>query len=317
MNTSDLAARLECYLALRKALGFKDRALKTLLLGFVHHVAAQGVSGPIRAQVAVDWACMGSTQLGAARQAYRLSRARGFLLHLRASMPETEVPEYGLLASGRRRQPYLFSQEAIVQLLEAASLLGPPGSLRPHTYKTLIGLLASTGLRIGEAIRLTRSEVHLHLNPPRLEILQTKFCKSRLVPLHPTTAEMLRQYERQRCRLGYDELSNAFFVSETGKHLGYYAVRLTFIGLTRRLGLCRTDGRPHANLHSLRHTFAVERLLTWYQEGVDVRALLPHLSVYLGHVRPQESYWYLTATPQLLGAAAESFQHYANAGGDL
>lgn len=238
---------------------------------------------------------------------------RGFLAHLRATVPETEVPGFGLIAGPRRPQPYLFTPEQLEALLQAAARLGPRGSLRPHTYRTLIGVLASTGLRIGEAIRLTIGDVQLKLDPPRLQIRHTKFNKSRLVPIHPTTAAALRHYAERRRRLGYDGLSEAFFVSEQGTYLVRGIVWVAFRRLTRRLGLWPSDeGRRGPTLHSLRHRFAVNRLVSWHRAKLDVKALAPHLSIYRGHVHPQESYWYFTATPELLGAAADRFERYAN-----
>jgi integrase len=238
---------------------------------------------------------------------------RGVLTHLRATVSETEVPGFGLISGARRPQPYLFTPAQLEALLQAAARLGPRGSLRPHTYQTLIGLLASTGRRIGEAIRLTIGDVQLNLDPPRLQIRHTKFNKSRLVPIHPTTAAALRHYAEQRRRLGYDGLSDAFFVSEQGAHLVSRIVWVAFRRLTRRLGLWPSDeGRRGPTLHSLRHSFAVNRLVSWYRAKLDVKALAPHLSIYLGHVHPQESYWYFTATPELLSAAADRFEGYAN-----
>jgi len=232
---------------------------------------------------------------------------------LRASEPNTEVPAYGLVASARRPQPYLLTSVQITQMLDGAANLRPRHSLRPHTYRTLMGLLACTGLRVGEAIQLNMDEVHLDNTPPYLLIRETKLKKSRFVPLHPTAAIALLQYAEQRHQLGYDALSDAFFVSETGTHLVRETVWITFVRLARRLGICPEQGR-HPTPHSLRHCFAVERLTTWYSDGLDVMALAPQLSVYLGHADPQQSYWYFTATPELLGSAAERFQHYANEG---
>jgi integrase/recombinase XerD len=224
------------------------------------------------------------------------------------------VPETGLLAALRRPHPYLFSPAQLGQLLEAVSRLGPRGSLRPHTYYALIGLLASTGLRVGEALRLSVADVRLDDDPPHLRIVQTKFGKSRLVPLHPSSAQKLRDYAQLRRRLGYHALGEVFFLSETGQALDYSVLWRTFARLTRRLGLWPVEGR-RPSLHALRHTFAVERLVSWYRAGVDVRALAPSLSVYLGHVHPEESYWYFTATPELLEAAAHLFERYAERGG--
>ena len=161
MITVDLHVLLDGYLALREALGFRVHAERTLLRDFVRFVEAKGCPDPIRAQLAVEWACSSSSSRGASGQASRLSMARGFLSHLRATIPETEVPDYGLVAAAQRPKPYLFSQEELNALIEAASKAGPKGSLRPYTLSTLIGLLASTGLRIGEAIRLTVDDVRL------------------------------------------------------------------------------------------------------------------------------------------------------------
>lgn len=314
MTPADLKLSMEYYLAVRSALGFADRAAKTLLPDFVYFLNERRGAGPIRAEMAVDWACSGKHGVSSSGQATRLTMARGFLAHLRASEPDTEVPEFGLIAGTRRPQPYLLTRTQIAELLDAAARLGPHGALRPHTYRTLIGLLACTGLRVGEAIRLTVDDVFLDSAPPHLLIRESKFKKSRLVPLHPTAASALQQYVEQRHRLGYDALSDAFFVSESGSHLIRETVWMMFIRLTRQLGICPERGRRRPTPHSLRHSFAVERLTSWYSAGRDVTALAPQLSVYLGHVDPQQSYWYFTATPALLDLAAKRFQHYANEG---
>ena len=310
MSPSELKRHLAAYIALRDALGFQMHAEQTLLYDFVDFVIASGQTEPIHAQSAVDWACSNDSQWRTGSAARRLSMARGFLTYLRAQVPETEVPGPGLIVGSRRRKPYLFDPPQIDTLMQAALQARPRGSLRPHTLATLIGLLASTGLRVGEAIRLTISDVGLDLEPPRLHIIQTKFHKSRIVPLHYTSAEQLRRYSQTKITLGYDALSDNFFVSEQGQALSRHALGRWFSRLCRRQGLWPTDEGRRPSLHSLRHSFAVERLRRWYQEGMDVQALLPNLSVYLGHVRPQESFWYLTATPELLTAASKRFANY-------
>ena len=161
----------------------------------------------VEPQIALDWACMPSPGRGLAGQTSRLKVVRGFLSHLQAAMPETEVPGPGMLAKVRRPKPYLYSRQQIETLIAAASLLRPKGSLRPHTFATLIGLIASTGLRVSEAIGLTVRDMHLDADPSHFEVLQTKFRKSRLVPLHSTTADQLRLYAQERKRLHYDGLS--------------------------------------------------------------------------------------------------------------
>jgi len=150
-----------------------------------------------------------------------------------------------------------------------------------------------------------------------VHIRETKFHKSRFVPLHPTAAAALHRYSALRTAYRYDALTDVFFVSERGNALTYDAISACFAQLCQQIGLWPTPEGRRPTLHALRHAFAIERIRRWYQEGVDVQALLPHLSVYLGHVRPQESYWYLTATPELFTAAAARFQRYAALGDTL
>ena len=240
--------------------------------------------------------------------------ARGFLTYLRATLPETEVPERHCIAAARRPKPFLFRTAQLHALMQAAQQAGPRGTLRPYTLSTLIGLLASTGLRAGEALRLTMADVELDREPPVLHIRETTFHKSRLVPLHASTADHLRHYQAMRRYLRYDALSEVFFISDKGTALNYSALARWFTTRCGQLGIAPITDARRPTLHALRHTFAVERMRRWYEAGADVRALLPTLSVYLGHVRPQDTYWYLSATPELLTAAAAKFQHYAARG---
>lgn len=314
MHTDFLDTQFAAYLGLREALGFQMHAAKLLLPEFVAFLQAQDLPGPIRARLALEWACQASAHRGPGGAARRLSMARGFLASLQAAAPETEVPDTGLLPSPRRPTPYLFTPTQLTALFEATQASRPCTSLRPHTLSTLIGLLASTGVRVGEALRLQTGDVKLDLEPPQLHILETKFHKSRIVPLHPSTADRLRHYAVRRAHWHYDALSDALFVSERGQPLQHHALHSWFTRLCRRLALAPTRGRRGPCLMSFRHTFAVTRMRRWYEQGQDVQALLPHLSVYLGHIRPQESYWYLTAVPELLNAAAQQFQTYVMGG---
>jgi integrase/recombinase XerD len=315
MNPGPLQLHLEAYLALESALGLPLRAREKQLRHFVAFVEASGLVGPIPAQLALDWACATSDRCGISGQAARLSLVRRFLLHLSSVVPGTEVPSPALVARPRRRIPFLFSAGEISDLLQVASALEPQASLRPHTISTILGLLASSGLRSSEALQLTVTDVWLDRDPPQLEIRQSKFHKSRRVPIHETTAHKLRAYADQRCRLHYDGLSDYFFVSERGGRMRYMALYNTFQKLVSGLGIVAKGGSRKPSLHSLRHGFAVDRLRTWYQQGADVRAKLPELSVYLGHLEPAHTYWYLSATPELLGEAARLFSDYAKGGG--
>ncbi len=315
MNPAELERRLAAYIAVRQTLGYAMRAERTLLFDFKRFITERGVMNPIRAQMAVDWATQSSGR-GVAGAATRLTMARRFLLHLRGSYPDTEIPGINLLATARRPTPYLFSEAEVTALIEASRKIGPRGSLRPLTLATLIFLLDSTGLRVGEVVHLSIGDVMLTAAPPRLVIRDTKFGKSRLVPLHPTTAVILAQYVAERKRLSYDGLSDAFFISERGAAFSVSSLGRWFGQLVLRVGLWPEKGKRWPCLRSFRHTFAVRRLRTWYEEGADVTTLLPHLSVYLGHLSPKETYWYLTSTPELLGVAADRFRSYVGKGGD-
>ena len=315
MNSVFLFDKLERYLALRRAFGFNMRPEERLLRDFAIFVEGCGLDGPITAQVAVDWACSTSKCCGPGGQSRRLSVARGFLQYLCAIDSDTQVPSSGLLPHMIRPTPYIYSDAEIEALITAAKQLGPKGSLRPYSYATLIGLLASTGLRAGEAIRLQINDMNLDDSPPLLKILHTKFRKSRLVPIHRSVANALREYSNQKQCLGYEGLCDTFFVSESGIPFKYRAVSWTFVSLARKIGIRGPVGEKGPSLHSLRHTFAVRRLLSWYREGVNVRERLPELSVYMGHVRPEGTYWYLTATPELFRLASDRFEDNTIFGG--
>jgi integrase/recombinase XerD len=314
MNSNALQTRLDAYLALREALGFATRAPRKLLQDLVADLAQHGDGHPMRAHLAVAWACHASATRGPSGQPARLSAARGFLLHLHARLPETEVPEGSLLAAPRRPHPYLFSATDIRRILDDAGRMGPRGSLRPWTHQTLCGLLACTGLQPREARNRLVPAVQLAERPPRLLLRQTKFHTSRWVPRHLTAAAPLRHYAHLRRALPYDGLSAVFFRSAQGRPLDLHTLHRTFQRLLRRLGITPPPGRRRPTRHAFRHTFAVNRLCHWYEAGVAAHALLPNLSVYLGHLNPASSYWYLTATPALRGAAAQRFARDAGTG---
>ena len=315
MTPSELTARMESYLSLRRAMGFPMRAEEPRLRDFVAFVTAKNAGERISAQLALDWACS-SPRGGIWSRAGRLSTVRGLLQYLSAFDSTVEVPQAGLLAGRRRNKPYLFSAAEVERLLDGASRLQSESEFWPQTVATVIGLVASTGIRSREALKLAVADVQLDLDPPRLLIRDTKFYKSRLVPLHATTAAKLREYADQRRRLGYDGRCMAFFISERGKQARYSRLYRCVRDLVRNLGI-----QPHPvsgrfpGLHSLRHAFAVQRLVTWQEQGLDIRALLPHLSVYLGHRDPVDTYWYLTASPALLTTAAERFEGFVEKGG--
>ncbi len=316
---TDLGRHLEAYLAIRDALGLAAGARPRLLHSFLDHACAATAPGmPIRAADALTWACDHAPPgCGDAGKAYRLTVARGFLAYLSGVVPGTEVPSHNLLASQRRRRPYILSDTEIEVLAAAAAKAPLRGSLRPVMLPALLGLLASTGLRIGEAVRLTVDDVQLEARPAHLRVLQTKFQNSRLVPLHPTTATALAAYLRCRQELGYHALSDIVFPTAGGSPLDVGLLGVWFGKLTCKLGIWPADkAARRPSLHSFRHSFAIRRLQVWHEAGVDVQALLPTLPVYLGHVRPEDTYWYLTATPDLLRVAGARFASDGMVGGE-
>ena len=300
---SALHRDLNDYLAIRRALGYKLQRTALLLADFVAHMEANGADA-ITTDAALAWASLPPN--GASDWwAQRLSVVRGFARHLHAIDPTHEVPPVGLLPGrSHRATPYLYSDVDIVALMAAARSVRSP--LRAATFETLVGLLAVTGLRIGEALRLDRDDVDLVEGV--LTIRFTKFGKSREVPLHPSTVAALRAYSEHRCRMGRRLRTTTFFVSIFGDRLNYDSVHRTFHRLVRRLGPQPHSKHHSPRLHDLCHTFAVRTLLDWYRDGADVSRRLHRLSTYLGHIDPSATYWYLSAAPELLALAAERLE---------
>ena len=295
---SALDAHVEDYLRLRRALGFKLERHGLVLPQLVAYLEAAGAA-TVTSELAIAWAGLPK---GARPNhwAARLAVARGFARYLQTIDPATEVPPPGVFPARRHRPtPYLWSQEEIRRLLEGARALRSP--LRAATHEALFGLLATTGMRLGEAIGLGRDDVDLVAGV--ITIREAKFDRSRLVPLHPTTAEALSRYVARRDRLCLRPRSTAFFLSSAGTALQRSAVDKTLRKITTSLGIRTATVRPRA--HDLRHSFAVATLTGWLRSGVSVDELMAVLSTYLGHVSPADTYWYLSASPELMTLAAE------------
>jgi integrase len=223
----------------------------------------------------------------------------------------TEIPHNGLLGkSSRRIQPHIFSDKEISLLMKAAGELSPVDGIRPRTYKALFGILASTGLRITEAIRLRRAD--LDLEKGVLQIVESKFRKSRLVVIHPTTSIQLHAYAHFRDQYHYPARDpDAFFLSERGKPLNYAMAEHAFRGISRQLGWDTSTDQPRPRLYDFRHTFACRRLLQWYKDGTDVEHAIASLSTYMGHECLRDTYWYLTGIPELLHIVTKRFECFA------
>jgi len=300
----DLRKALADYLALRRSLGFKLEWAEPQISAFLDHLE-QAKSPVITTALAVEWAILpeGRTRTW---WAHRLTYVRSFARYVHSLDPRNDVPPVDLIPVSYKRRPvYLYSEEDVRALLAAAGELKDP--LRALTYSTLIGLLAATGMRVGEAIAMDRRDVDR--KEAVLTIRDGKFGKSREVVVHPTTIHALRRYARRRDRTFPRGACPAFFVSLANKRLLRQNVHATFVRLRDRAGLAdRKPRRPR--IHDLRHSFVCWTLSEWYRSGVDVERRLPLLSTYLGHVDPKTTYWYLSATPELMGHAVKRLEDH-------
>lgn len=297
---SGLAQDLADYLQLRHSLGHELADSVRLLPRFVSYLDAHDAP-TVTIEMALGWAQHAATGKGVTIGPRRMTAVRGFARYLAGIDAGTEVPPLGLMPLRQRwRQPFIYSAADIDAVMGQArdAIVSP---LRAATYTTLIGLLASSGMRIGEAIKLDRADVDW--TEGVLLIRESKFGKSRLVPLHPSSIQALSDHAQLRDELQPRPKGPSFFVSLTRNRLSYAVVSQTFRQLVGNAGVGADAPRP-PRLHDLRHSFAVRTLLGWYRSGEDVQAKIPSLSTYLGHRDPASTYWYLSAAPELLALAA-------------
>lgn len=295
---SALSKHVEDYLRLRRALGFKLEREGQLLGQFVAYLETVGAA-TLTSEIAVAWARQ-PVGVQPNHWAKRLGVVRNFAAYLQTIDPATEVPPSGVFPARRRRPaPYLWSQSDICRLLEGARALASP--LRAATHEALFGLLAVSGMRVGEVVALQRGDVDLGNGV--ITVREAKFDRSRLVPLHSTTTGALRRYAAACDRLCPRPRSSAFFLSSTGTALNRSGVGKTFRKISIAIG-ART-ATVHPRIHDLRHSFAVQTLIEWQRSGVNIDEHIVVLSTYLGHVSPAGTYWYLSASPELMELAAE------------
>jgi integrase len=295
----DLRSALERYLTTRKALGYKYENQTRYLADFVIFMENREAM-TITTKLAMEWATLPRDRHASWK--LRLTAVRGFARHVASFDSRTEVPPVGILPGWQRAMPYVYSDAEIDALLAAALALPPGDGLRRWTYHTLFGLFAVTGMRLSEAIGLERDDVDL--NAGVLTVRQTKFGKSRLVPLHPTTRTALHSYaDRRDARLG-SRCGSTFFVAERGGRLLPEYVHRVFWRLSREIDLQRSGDRARPRVHDFRHRFAIRTLLHWYRAGKGAEQQLPLLSTYLGHTCVRDTYWYLSACPELMEEAA-------------
>jgi integrase len=307
MTNPTMAKRVEEYLAYRHALGYQIRIEGQLLRSFARFADTVGHQGPLTTELALRWSRL-PEEAARLYQARRLEVVRTLARYLAAREAGTEIPPRGMLGPAHAHRPaFIFSEADIAALMTAARGLLPAAGLRPHTYATLIGLLACTGLRIGEALRLRADDFDGSAGV--LTVRQTKFHKSRLVVLHPSSVASLRDYADERDRRHPRHRDRFFFVSDVGRPFPYTTVRHTFhILLRQAMPGVRPIGRVRPRMHDLRHTFACRRLLRWYHDGTNIHQAIDRLSTYLGHAKVTDTYWYLTGVPELFALAAERFE---------
>lgn len=286
------------YLTIRRTLGFKLVEHQRLLPQFASFLEVAGAD-TITTTLAVEWASQ--TRGAESWKAQRLSIVRGFAKYMRTINPKTEIPPEGILCGQPQRAiPYLFSDHEITRLLAAAGTMSPPP--RAATFTTILGLLAVTGMRIGEAVALDRDDVDLDAGI--VTVRKTKFGKSRQLPLHPTSTQALANYAGVRDALCPTPSGESFFLSSHRSRPDKSTIQEGFRELRKAAQISTAPGVSAATLHHLRHTFAVNTLLDWHRDGSDVQAKMLWLSTYLGHAKPSSSFWYLTGAPELLALAA-------------
>ena len=297
------------YIAYKRKLGFQLRRQASQLLNFAKYADESGHTGPVTTELILKWARL-PKKASVHYPAQRVVVVRGFAKYQAILCPKTEIPPSGILgAANYRTEPYIYSQQEISALLGACTQLGSINGLKARTYTTLFGLIACTGLRISEALNLSRDDVDLANGI--ILIAETKFHKSRLVPLDPSASKVLGKYAEFRDQYYPIAKSKKFFLQEEGKPLLYCTAWDNFRKLREKLGWC-TKGKRTPTIQDMRHTFACRRLLLWYEQGVDINHAIYSLSTYLGHVNVRGTYWYLTGIPELFAIAVKKFEKFAS-----
>lgn len=298
------------YLDYRRNLGFRLHTEGAQLMQFAAFADAEAPDGPLDTLLALRWVRL-PADVAPLYWARRLEVVRCFARYVAVFDPRTQIPPTGILGTAHRRvSPHIYSARELADLLSACATLRPVNGLRSFTYATLFGLLACTGMRVSESLRLADRDVDLDRGI--LTIRETKFHKSRLLPLSPSTRDALAAYRQRRELYCGTPLSAMFFLTDDGRSIPYGTLRHTFRSLTRQLGWIPADGTRRPRMYDLRHTFATQRLAAWQQEGANLALLLPALSTYLGHGKVADTYWYLTAIPELMASASATFELFTH-----
>jgi len=304
---SDMADALDRYLMLRRGLGFRLRSTEFVLRNFVRHLDRVGAEF-ITNELAVQWVTRGC-HLNPTTASGNLGKIRQFAKNLAAFDPRTQIPPTGLLSCRPNRKSYIYSPEQIGRILWAARMLHPfnDGGFRRWTLSTFFGLLAVTGMRLSEGIELSREDVDLTNGV--LRVRDAKFGKTRFVPIHPSTEKVLRDYARRRDQFFvFKPSAPNFFLSEKGTKLNANNLERNFVRLSRRIGLRGRFDSHGPRIHDLRHTFAVRTVINWYKAGLNIDCEMPKLATFLGHGHIADTYWYLSAVPELLTLAKDRLE---------
>jgi integrase len=310
MTTSrTMQSLVQMYLDERHSAGFALKIPGKLLMGFARFSDQRGHRGPITEQLTLDWVQGCAKRATPFTWARRLQTIRPFARFCLRIDRATYVPEQNVFGRAKRRlTPHIYTDREITDLLRAAGQLKPEGTLRPATYKALFGLIAATGLRLSETLKLRFADLDFARNV--LTIRQTKFAKSRLVPLHPSVTAALSRYAVVRQSAFPVEPKSPFFVGLSGTALPKSTVHYAFQQLRKRLGWKARGSHPFPRIHDLRHTFICRRVRLWHEQGADIDHAMLALATYVGHAKVSDTYWYLTGVPDLMAVAGRNFEGF-------
>lgn len=303
------------YLAERRALGFDLRIPGNQITAFARFADEVGHSGPLTTRIALDWVQGRAKHAAPFSWARRLDVLRPFARYLKRLDPATEFPETLIFGrSHRRLAPHIYSEQEICDLLAATRRLAPQGGLRPAIFETVFGLIAATGLRLSEALHLRCGDVDLDQGV--LTVRNTKFRKSRHVPMHATVVAALDRYMVVRARHGATNRDSFLFLSSLGRPLPTRTVHWVFQKLRAELGWTARGAHARTRIHDLRHTFICRRVQLWHEHGADIDNAMAALSTYVGHAKVSDTYWYLTGVPDLMAVTGRRFEFFAAAVGE-
>lgn len=292
----------EEYLKLRRSLGFKLIDTEYILKYFIAFMKKKKLTY-IKCEALLQWLFHSTKPLSLPQKSSRYRIIRKFAQYAHALDNNHEIPPCRFLSCNyKRRNPHIYSDNEILRLLAAFKELQPGNGLRHYIYYTILGLIAVTGMRISEATSLERTDVDFSTGI--ITIRDTKFGKARCIPVHKSTLKALLEYIEQRDKIFPNAKSTAFFLSDSGSALTSAVLECIFIRISHRIGFRKPNQRYGPRIHDLRHTFAVKTVIKWYQEGANVDQKMPLLSAYLGHVKPSDTYWYLSSVPELVALAA-------------